>query len=319
MKKYFYFVFSVFVVLAICVIGAKYWQEYSFKRDLSRLINIGIGLDQKTEAFTKAIGDGLAYQMAYPEYFFEEGDNQKDFLEETAEMFAQGAVQKEDIIKYANEALKNPAQFKSPETDEAYVKYILADNMGEKAQALAKEVEAFQKLESKLIYNLKEQELPLDALFWANEIKQNNISAEQLDLMHKNWIGDEKQNEKLVALAKKYAQSGKARPLTEKEQAMQAYYNNRIGLVINPVLQDKKQIAALTPEVCTGLMAEYWSAQILGQAISLDEFIEVQKDWAKDEAFKVNFAQKLTEKIKENKPRRFTYLEILQLNTCNNM
>lgn len=319
MKKYFYFVFSVLVVLALCVIGAKYWQEYSFKRDLSRLINIGIGLDNKTEAFSKAIGEGLAYQMTYPQYFFEEGDKQENFLEETAAMFAQGAVQKEDIIRYAEEALKNPSQFKSPEADEAYVKYILADNMGEKAKALGQAVADFQKLEAKLIYTLKEQELPLDALFWANEIKQNNITPEKLDEVYKNWIGDEKQNAKLVALAKKYAQNGKARPLTEKEQAMQAYYNNRIALVVNPVLQDKKQIAALTPEVCSDLMAQYWSAQILGGDISLNDFIEVQKDWAKDEAFKQTFAQKLTERIKENKPRRFTYLEILQLNTCNNM
>ncbi len=319
MKKYFYFVFSVLVVLALCVIGAKYWQEYSFKRDLSRLINIGIGLDQKTEALAKAIGDGLAYQMVYADYFIEDDKDRKDFLEDAAEMFAQGAIQKEDIIKYANEALKNPAQFKSPDTDEAYVKYILADNVVEKAKVLAEDVASFQRLESKLIYNLKEQELPLDALFWANEIKQNNATPEKLDESYKNWIGDEKQNAKLIALAKKYAQNGKARPLTEKEQAMQAYYNNRIALVVNPVLQDKKQIAALTPEVCADLMAQYWSAQILSGEISLNDFIEVQKDWAKDQAFKENFARKLTERIKENKPRRFTYLEILQLNTCNNM
>ena len=319
MKKYFYFVFSVLVVLALCVIGAKYWQEYSFKRDLSRLINIGIGLDQKTEAFTKAIGDGLAYQMTYPQYFFEEGDKQENFLEETAAMFAQGAVQKEDIIRYAKEALKNPSQFKSPEADEAYVKYILADNMGEKAKALAQAVADFQKLEAKLIYTLKEQELPLDALFWANEIKQNNVDPSQLDELYKNWIGDEKQNARLAALAKKYAQNGKARPLTEKEQAVQAYYNNRIGLVLNPVLQDKKQIASLTPEVCINLMAEYWAAQIGENAATLEALTAAQKEWAKDENFKNQFMQKLAERMKENKPRRFSYLQIVQLNTCNNM
>lgn len=318
MKKYFYFVFSVFVVLAVCVIGAKYWQEYSFKRDLTRLINIGIGLDQKSDAVAKAIGEGLAYQMAYPDFFFEEGDKQEDFLNESAEIFGQGAVNKEEIIKYANEALKNKQNFKDPQ-DEAFAQTLLTKNPQEAATALAKDVAAFQKLEAKLLYNLKEQELPLDALFWANEIKQNNITPDQLDASYKNWIGDEKQNARLVALAKKYAQSGKARPLTAKEQNMQAYYNNRIGLVLNPVLQDKKQIAALTPEVCINLMAEYWAAQIGENAATLEALTAAQKEWAKDENFKNQFMQKLAERMKENKLRRFSYLQIVQLNTCNNM
>ena len=319
MKKYFYFAFSLFVVLAACVIADKYRKEYNFKHGLRELVNLGLTMDKQADELAKAIGQSIAYQMTYPKDFLEEGKTPEQFLQETAEQFSRGAITKEQVLAYADEALKNTAKFKSPEEDKELAELIAVKTPAIKANALEESVRKQQALEGQLIYELKEQEMPLDALFWANELKTKNIPAETLDTLYPNWIGDEKQNKRLVDSVKRYIAKGKVRPLTQKEQALQSFYSNRIGQVLNPQLQEKEQIAALSPDICTDLMSSFWASQIADNQITVEALQEAQAEWAKEDAFKVKFMDKLTQKVKENKPRRLSYLETLQLNTCNNM
>lgn len=319
MKKYFYFAFTLFVVLALCVIGDKYRREYSFERDSNNLIALNLALDKQADELAQAIGESTAYQMLYPKELLEDNTNPDDFLQQTADKFSQGAITKEQIIHYTNEALKTAQKYKSPEEDPETAERLIGIIPNQKAKALAQTIAQQRALESKMLYDLKEQEMPLDALAWANVVKDKNISLEDLDAMAQGWIGDEKQNQRLVAQIKNYVQKGNIRPLSEKEQSIQRFYSNRIASILNPVLKNKEQIAALTPEICMDLLTTYLAEEIAADPQTAQALEEAQKDWNKDEAYKAEFNKMLKAKLKENKPHRLTFFETMQLNTCNNI
>ena len=317
MKKCFYAVFAALVAIALVIIGNRYMQNYEFNKNLQELTALGLQADKQTEELMKSVAQASAYQIMYADELIETKIDPDVFMKNAAKEYSQGILDEDKIVSYTQEILKQHPLFTPPQADSDYAQKMIVKGPQEKAVALNETLKKQKALADKMIYELKEKEMPYDALTWAYIATTQNIPADKIDSIFANWIGDEKQNMRLAERVKNYLKQGKVRPLTKKEEAFQRFYSDRMSLVINPVLQDKKQIAALTPEKCTDLIAEYFANQINENNFSQEAINNSLKEWNRDENYKKMFNDKLQNDLKEKKLYHFTYLEFMQFNTCN--
>lgn len=105
--------------------------------------------------------------------------------------------------------------------------------------------------------------LDLQAAYWAWRISgEKDVTYAELVGYAPGWIMKDETRAELLAKVKKILDSGEARPLTADELKRHEESRTKVRAVLAPGSQDKKTIAALTPDYCIELKARYWAGRV---------------------------------------------------------
>lgn len=143
--------------------------------------------------------------------------------------------------------------------------------------------------------------LDLQAAYWAWRVSgDKDVTYAELAGYAPGWIMKDDTRAELLAKIKKIVDTGEARALTADELKRHADSRKRVRAILAPGSQDKKTIAALTPDYCLELKARYWAGRVQrGEK----EILSKMPRWGYPKEIKDKLIKRTNERLKqENAP-----------------
>lgn len=174
-----------------------------------------------------------------------------------------------------------------------------------------KEKEAIEKQ----ITPIQQRIFDIEARYWAYTIKEaKSLTIEELENYSLNWVGEPKQNQKLIGKIKELLKGDNLKPISSEEFAQMTSAKEEISNILSPGGKDEALKKLLTKKECVDISARYWATIIINNTeVTLADI----KDFYGDKAYNKAVVKQTKKLIKAGRPKVLSKEELYKLDACN--